>query len=287
MRTRAHLPRHTFSRFIALAGTAALVLAGVVAGPAAAETTTTSCSALGDVVEHRKIVGDLSVDSYTCRVDTVTVTGDVVVAASAGDASITSTAIKGDLRVDGYLEIARSTVHGGVLLANGADLYANDTTIHRSLRGDSGRVGLYRVQLDGALNIAGEGWTSVVQSRVGGWVNTQVTVLQLWRSTFDRGLTAKRLHLAIACGVDVAGDVTLTHAADRVAVADTAHRCASDGLPGLSVGGDLLVVENRHSVTLQNTTVAGDLVCTQNSGPLGVTVADDVVVGGTRTGQCA
>lgn len=51
------------------------------------------------------------------------------------------------------------------------------------------------------------------------------------------------------------------------------------------IGGSLRLIDNPHTIFVRYTTIDGDLVCTGNTGPRGINVADTTVAG-SRTDKC-
>ena len=101
---------------------------------------------------------------------------------------------------------------------------------------------------------------------------------------------------AAAASPEVAADLTITRADRWAAVGaqdpqyeklpeDACDQFEHHALTTTVVGGSVTITDGTLAVEVAHLDVAGDLTCTGNAA--GVVVAADVVVGGTRSGQCA
>ena len=293
----------TRSRVRALAAAAVLaVAAAVVPAGAAAATPLLVCDD-GRTLAHQRIVGDVRLESQGCTIDTTTITGDLVIATGYLPSTwvqpdIEHSMIKGDVVLTSGTgaTFVDTSVLGGVRL-NHAVYLGFDGYVRHSVRGDAYGSSL-RGRVEGAVNITtfplleAPPWVDLDGVHVGGWVNLVGGYHQVQSSRLDRGLTSKDATAGVAiCSSSIAADVLVTRAHARVGLGGTEPRpepefcdVPSDG--PVTIGGSLSLIDNRHSVFLMLVTVAGDLVCTGNTGPRGVD-SSGATVGGTRSGQCA
>ncbi|MBB2923261.1 hypothetical protein [Cellulomonas cellasea] len=273
-----------------------LALVGVGGPPAtAAPPEGVLCSSLprqGEAVHDLRIRGDLIADSANgtgCFLERVVVDGDVHAASYLG---LTGSTVHGDVTVtaDGHVAVVDgAAVLGDVVLDTGAyswrGLGMRDATIYGSVRGTAGTVQLYglsgRSVVHGDYDVTTTSRLQMVRSTVWGHVGTRDGRLLLHDSALRDGLTSTGQGVLV-CRSSVDGDLTVTHA----------HAYGRLGLEGTepcgtSVTGSVHLVDNPHSIDLGALTVAGDLVCTGNTGPRVVTWTAATAVTGTRTGQCA
>lgn len=284
------------ARTLAVCGVALL---GVLTSASAGGATTPAVTRCADLpvtdgwAGHREIVGDLVVDAAGCRLTKVHITGDVLVGPGSEYLNLTRSTIRGDLRVvAAFARIEASTVLGGVSVDapdGGVDVWYS--SVRRSIRGSAAHVYVRDSDVDGAVNVATSAEVAVYEgSTVGGWVNVHGGRLYLVEATLERGLTSFGLSDAVMCGVRVGGDVTVrrAHAAFELGRWGAFTPCDTLNPDArTSIGGSLTIEDNPHSVLLATLTVAGDLVCTGNTGPRGLTVLPSVEVAGARLGQCA
>lgn len=279
---------------------AVLVAAGVAAAttsvwPAVADSAAPAvqrCSDLGGQVEHRKIVGDLVVD-VPCTLVLASVAGDVRFDGSAGRLWTERSTIKGDVHATGSVTLYLSTVQGGVQLdAPGGAFNATDSTVRHSVRGRVQYAYFTGARLDGAFNTTTYGGGAYFEdATVGGWVNSHGGFQVVRGSSLARGMTATATNGGTICGSSIASDVTFTRNTFEVAVGLTPtswplEQCESSGFARSTIGGTVTLTDNPELVRVGYVDIAGDLVCTGNSGPGGVAVDDDVTIGGSRLGQC-
>lgn len=291
-------------RLVTAVATVTLLVTPVAAPSSAADRPAddvTSCD--GGQVRFTRVDGDLVVPAGTvCEIHRVAVTGDLRIGAG-GDVRISSTAIQGDVHLapGSELRAEASTVWHGIHADGPEAVLLSGTTVHRSIRGQAGFVNVAGSQVAGAINLtfdvdpARHYGLTVRTSQVGGWVNLHRGHLSLWDADLERGLTAKLAQDVEMCSTHVADDVAVRWARGVVEMgADLRHEYGCLGAPDLPrgrdnvVGGSLHLVDGQRSVLVRHTVVAGDLVCTGNTGPRGVdTVHESVVVHGVRSGQCA
>lgn len=268
--------------------------------------------AAGDdcVVVGSVVAGDAVVEAgATLRLERAAVRGDLT---ADGRATMTSSAVKGDVEIRRHGDLRRSTVHGGIhLTGQAASLSLDDVTVRRSIRGAVTGLRVRDSRVEGAVNVTGisEGPFSttrvvVVRSEVGGWVNLVRTHTRVEYSDLGRGLTATRPEDLRMCATTIADDLTVQDTplevdhrgvpdntvAIGVAVvceAPSPHHPAEP--PNVVIGGTVRLLRNTPvGVTIANTAVDGDLVCRGNAGERGPGVTTyHLVVGGQRLGQCA
>lgn len=268
--------------------------------------------------------GDVVVpDGRRCRLDEVAVDGDLHVGQRArldldrsalrgaltidawGDVYVYRSLVQGDVRVGprAHFQPARSAVWGGLILDGAGHVSTGRVTIHRSVRGHAvGVVNFSDSTVKGNINIDFDTVADPVHppaldlrgADVGGWVNTHGGGVHVAESRLARGLTASAALRVDLCSSSVTEDVTVRWAHGRTHIGHQAGSpiwpCdPSSGVePTSTLGGSLVLVDNPHSIRVRGVVVAGDLVCSGNTGPLGVdTVHESVVVHGVRSGQCA
>lgn len=263
---------------------------GLVAAPGAAAADQHLCSDLGGRVEHRRVEGDLVAD-VSCYVGESLVTGDVL-APTGQYVGVRYSSVKGDVRSTGEVRVEQSTVMGGVVLESPASvLNVWQATVRRSVRGDAFSVVVSESTVEGAVNVATTDLTSVYLSSVGGWVTTHGGFLQVWGSQLGRGLTSNGSGGVAVCASAVAADVAITRSHGTVELGFSAdgrnERCSDRADQRNEFLGSLVLTDNPHSIRVGGGSVAGDLVCSGSTGPRGVAVAPDLVVGGARSGDCA
>jgi cytoskeletal protein CcmA (bactofilin family) len=284
-------------RTAAAAGVAAVtvVVAAVLGSPAAAATSTVSCSERGGTIEGERIVGDLVVDG-TCVVSRVAVTGTLRIS-QTGDLVARSSAFKGDVLTAGRAYLDGSVVMGGVVVTDPASasystVYLVDSTVRHSVRGHAWNVALERATVEGAITVTARLASKVQDSTVGGWVTLSGGWHELYGSDLARGFTSRDSAGINVCESAVTLDLTVLDAQDYVDVgrfwaSSPGDRCGVYGYPGpTSVGGSLALLDVPNPILLDRVEVAGDLRCTGATG-LGGLEMTDVVVAGQRTGRCA
>jgi hypothetical protein len=284
MRTRAGRP------LVAVLATAALV---AVAPPAAAAPGPTArvCS---DSVERTVVTGDVEVVG-TCRLLRVVVLGDVHVAPGAW-AYLVDSQVVGDLHVgrDARATADRTGVRGGVHLDDALALRVTGD-VGRSVRGRATEVEIAG-RVAGAVNVAFpfdavRTGLFLHGATVGGWVNVHGGQNVVLASQLGRGLTLSWPRRTAVCETTVQADVTVRRARRDVQLGDVSRHspewpgCSVERVPvrGQFLGG-LVLEDNVAAVAVENTDVAGDLVCRRND-PVPV-LTPDVTVGGSRVGQC-
>jgi len=293
--------RKPHARTCAVVAALVLILVGAFAPPAEAAGPVSCTTAL----EGQRVENDLVVpNDGHCFLDRTTVAGDVTLGDRA-ELDLINGAIEGDLTVGGgftSVEITRSQLHGGVRLTSAESTFALDSSaVWHSIRGITHSLYLTQSRVDGAFSVAASDVVLLKESTIGGWVSVVDADLHVDWSTLRRGLSARWTRAVQVCGSTIAADLTLTHSHGVIGIGATlgASPCylwepsASNpraGLPAaqrdaVSVGATVQLLANRHSIVVRNTTIAGDLACSGNTGRRGVSVADTQVAG-TRTGQC-
>jgi hypothetical protein len=266
-----------------------------VAAPTGATPVVTDCADLmtPGVYEasHVRVEGDLAVAGPDCRLADSVVTGRVTVTAG-GELTGTRLTIKGDLAAtDGFVTFIDSHLFGGATFDGAeAGMLSNGSTFRRSLRGNAALVWLRGATVDGAVNLRSTD-VELVASRIGGWVNVVSSAVDVLGSELGRGLTLTSSDVAV-CGVRVSDDMTVDRARSIVQVGWRVGGCPDLGpdapVPGkdVSVGGDVVLVDDPHSVVLRGLTVRGDLTCAGTTGPAGVDVGPEVTVAGILDPRC-
>jgi hypothetical protein len=277
--------------------------AAVVAAPAATAYASTTCTG---TLSHVTVVGDLIVPGEAvCTIDHVLVTGSLLLVGDAASARVTSSEVRGTVSVGRWASLSADAVtFGDVSVFNTEHLDVSRATVRGDVRGSTRTLRLDRVLVADDLVVregdSGFGNLAVVsleQTTVRGKVDSDglafygsgLTVGEFVRILYAN-LPGQLERLAGSlCGLDVGGDVRIEESGWIFAVGAHPYGdpvgCDPAATP--STVGSLTLVDNRHSIAVAAVTVAGDLVCTGNTGPRGVAVADDVVVGGRRLGQCA
>ena len=290
------------SRVRALAAGAVLAAAVAVVPAGAATAAPVLVCDDGRTLAHQRIVGDVRLELQGCTIDTTTITGDLVVATAPllgtwVSPEVEDSMIKGDLVLEPGTSatFVGTSVLGGVHLHHAAYL-GWDGYVRHSVRGDAYRSSLHG-RVEGAVNITSfplqeSPAIDLARVHVGGWVNLVGGYHQVQDSRLDRGLTSKDAATGVAvCSTSIAADVLVTRAHGRVGLGGTEPRpgpefCDAPSDEPVTIGGSLSLIDNRHSIFLMLVTVAGDLACTGNTGPLGVDTSG-ATVQGTRSGQCA
>lgn len=272
---------------------AATVVAVGAAAPsgAAADPSPVRCSDLsenGSSVVGAHVVGDFLADSDDgsgCFLRSATITGDVLATAyTVAEASTVGGTVT---VVDGHLTLAYgASVGGDVVMGDlaypwlGLSLVAS--TVAGSVHGQAGSVYVGEDStVEGDYDLTTSGVVRIRHSTVAGDVDSRGGRLLVHDATVGGRLTATG-SAPLVCRTTVGGDLTVTdaHAYARLGI-EGRERCRT------TVGGSVRVVDNTHSVDLGDLVVAGDLVCTGNTGPRLVTWTALTSVAGTRTGQCA
>ncbi|MFS0705180.1 hypothetical protein AB6N23_11720 [Cellulomonas sp. 179-A 9B4 NHS] len=292
----------------ALAGAAAAALvlaggvpAGALAPPAGPRGTAVSGAPPAAVCSYPDedlpvvVPGDLHAVGL-CRLNYAVVLGDVHVAPGT-HLSLWFGRVAGDVHVGraGRLSLYRQDVAGGLQLDGAEAVWITGSTVGRSVRGKVAALELEMARVSGAVNVAAPEaatttGTKVFASEIGGWVNLHGGVQRIGRSTLHRGLTMSWARDLALCETSVAADVTVRHTRGPAHVGGRFAPVWSVCEPGTDdlrngLGSALLLLDNRATVRLDGTDVAGDLECLGGSAP--PQVAADVTVGGARVGQCA
>lgn len=257
-------------------------------------------------IRSTRIEGDfVALAGEACALRRTVVTGDVYIEPD-GHLALYSSLVMGDVHIvpEGTMHSSRSTIWGGVHLDETGSVRIYETTVFRSIRGSvAGGLNLRGATIRGAFNVTSErpgadglvGRMWVDDTKIEGWVNTHGGDVRISRSTLHRGLTLSAAERVILCTSSVSDDVTVRWAHGLSALGQptdlTWWNCnpeERDVPPGNELHGSVLLVDNPHSIRVQETMIAGDLICTGNTGPRGVdTQHPSVVVHGARTGQCA
>lgn len=260
---------------------------------------------------HGRVDGDLVVDA-PCEVGLATVTGDVVVQDQNGLGLFDSTVlgsvrsadghamgsvwmsgadVAGDVWVNPQGSLAYSVVRGDLVLrpdpALGPDAARARVEVYSShvggdVLGEAPTVEVSESAVVGRYDVTA---TSVARLRdsVLGSVTARGDSLLLAHDVVTTGsFTAERTLELLLCRGRIGGDLTV-HAVrrwSRVGEEGTLY-CRT------SVTGSLHVLDNPSTVVLGSVRVAGDLVCSNNTGSRGVVRRPVLVVSGTRSPGCA
>jgi hypothetical protein len=195
------------------------------------------------------------------------VDGDVSAVRTSGEAALWNTVVGGSLRIESAFSwIGRTTVAGDV------DLLARQW----------GDVTLFESVIGGTVTASAPEKVQVRDNHVGGSLVTGMGRLISHDNRVDGSLTSTSASDVLVCRTTVGGDLTVTDVQGWSRVGqELPYRCRT------TVGGSVHVVDNPHSVVLGDLVVAGDLVCTGNTGPRLVVRGPSLTVAGARTGQCA
>ncbi|MBB2923260.1 hypothetical protein [Cellulomonas cellasea] len=274
----------------------ALVLAGAALTPSAAgavevEPPPALCSTLprnGDAVVDLTVPGDLVADTFhggPCVLVNVVVEGDVVVPHDSSFHAVLAT-VRGSVDARGGVAITeRSTVGGDVVVDDEhvwRALEVRDSTVTGDVRGRTAGARIVRSTVSGAYDVATTTRAQLARTSVAGPVDTRGGRLLVHDATLGASLTSTGSGEVLVCRTSVVGDLTVTDVRGYVRLGVEAdERCRT------TVGGSVLLVDNPHSLDLGDLAVAGDLVCTGNTGPRGITTSPLTTVTGARSGQCA
>lgn len=287
----------------ALGALSGILLAVVAAAPAATAVTVQDTTTCTGVLEHTRIDGTLVVEpGDTCTLHHVVVKrGDLVV---LGGASVTlrSSEVQGATVVDGGTLVADAATFRNVRLLDAEVVTVGRATVRGSVGGTVRTFELDRVLVTGDIAVlpgdtavGNEATVRLWSTTVNGSIATdgfqfQTTDLTVGADVQVTNATLPSHHvLAVeVCGVDVAGELRVeqSHWIVSMGAHPYGDPIACDPAAHPSTVGALAFLDNPHSIAVAGTTVAGDLVCTGNTGPRGVQTAG-VVVGGARVGQCA
>lgn len=283
------------ARWVRRAGAVACALVvGVVAaasGAAAAARPTFLCSELprnGVYVVDLRVRGDVVADApdgVPCLFVNVVVEGDVLVRHD-GRVLLDVSTVLGSVRSEGPVSIVHgSVVEGDVVLDDAhtwTGLDVRDSRVDGSVTGRTGYARLFRSTVAGSYDVDTVSRAQLARTTVGGPVLTRGGRLLVHDTTVGGGLSSSGSGEVLVCRTVVTGDLTVTDVRGYVRLGVEAdERCRT------TVGGDVVLVDNPHSLDLGDLAVAGDLVCTGNTGPRGITFTPLTTVAGARTGQCA
>jgi hypothetical protein len=288
MRTR---PVRRRTRLIAALGAVAALGVTVLAPAASAEPPPVQrCSDLGPAIWETSVDGDLLVD-VGCDLWRSSVRGDVTVVAGV-ELSIGQSGVSGDVRSAGSVWVGGSRIEGDVVL-DGLDtaaleVYPADQEISTFVGDVTGRatdVRLAGAVVEGAYDVTVRDATRIRdRSRLVGPATARGGRLLVHDATFLGGLTSTGSGDSIMCRATIFGDLRVTGLTDYARLG-----VEGDRMCRTSVSGSVVLQDNPHSIDLGRLEVAGDLRCTGNTGPRGITFdpARATRVHGVRTGQCA
>lgn len=238
----------------------------------------------------QRVDGDLLVDAGPCSLVGVGVHGDVTVAAGA-ELQLDRSSIHGDVDLSGVLRVFTGTVDGDISTSRppGAPAYLALVNAHvgGDVTGSASSYVLQRATVVGAVDVIATDGVSLYFSHVGGSVSARAEVaFTSERSTVtgDLSVSGASTLVTLLCTSTVHGDLTVSGSAGPVGLATTdpdGHPCTS------TVDGSVDLTDNGGDVTVGRLFVRGDLACTGNTDPGGVTVLAGVSIRGARSGQCA
>lgn len=263
----------------ALAGAPSLPAAATVPAPAPQLCSELSVDPEGQVGQV-EVDGDLVADGE-CRGVSGDVHGDVVVPAGASfDAR--SLDVHGDLRVAGYSGLYGSQVHGDVLLDGAAHVVLQHTSVVGGVTGSALAVQVYASGVLGDVTVASTGATRLTRSVLGGAVDVRGGRLLVHDTGVRGNLTSTTATDVLVCRASLRGDLTVTDVQGWSRVGQERQE-----LCRTTVGGSVRVVDNPHTVVLDDVVVSGDLLCAGNTGPQLVVRTARLTVARASTGQCA
>jgi hypothetical protein len=283
--------RRAFARSLSIA-TAVVLVAGALAAPASADTD--ECPPETAAGEVTRVEGDLRLPPRNCTIRDLVVTGALVVP-EGGSLRAVRTVVEGDVQAAGHVVFEQSRVLGGVALAAPQrEFWLIESLVRRSVRGQVRVLSFISGFVGGAVNVSA---TETIRmwrgSNVTGWVNLRGgAVTEIRVSSLGRGATLAGMGETRFCGSEIAADLTITRSHGVVSLGEQigdVGGCRAETLqPEVAVGGTVRLVDNPHSIRVDEMTVGGDLVCEGNTGPRGVQVlSGTVTVAGARSGQCA
>ncbi|WP_258725068.1 hypothetical protein [Cellulomonas sp. NS3] len=266
---------------------AALVAAPALPVAAAPDLPTYLCSDLmrenpegtvWDVMVRGHVIADAG-----CSVLYSNVVGDLTVLPD-GDLDMHRSGVHGELAVAGPAYVRESEVHGDVSVATSGTVAPAIaySWVGGSVRGTADELTLGAVTVTGDVDVDTTRTLRLWDVLVGGSLDATGGRLIAHRTTVTGNLTSTGATDVLVCRGVVGGDLTVAGVQGWSRVGEERRlRCHS------SVAGSVRVVDNPHTVVLGDLAVAGDLVCTGNTGPRGVVLRDRLAVAGTRSGQCA
>lgn len=286
----------------ALGALSCVLLAVVAAAPAAMAVTLQDDTTCSGVLAHTRIDGSLVVEAgETCTLHHVVVKADLVVLGGAS-VTFTSSEVQGWTVITGGTLVADAATFRNVHVEDAEAVTIQRATLRGSVGGSVRSLELDRVLatgdvavLPGDTAVGNEATVRLWNTTVNGSITTdgfqfQTTGLTVGADVQVTNATLPSHHvLAVeVCGVDVAGELRVeqSHWIVSMGAHPYGDPIACDPATHPSTVGALTFLDNPHSIAVAGTTVAGDLVCTGNTGPRGVQTAT-VVVGGARVGQCA
>lgn len=224
--------------------------------------------------------GDLLADG-DCEIWHALVHGDVVVPAG-GTFHALDLDVRGRLRVGGSALLDTTRVLDGMVLDSATEVRLEGSTIGAGVTGSAGELTLSASGALGDVVVTTTTATRLTRSVVGGSVDARGGRLIVHGTGVRGALTSTGATDALVCRASVRGDLTVTDVQGWSRIGQERQE-----LCRTTVGGSVHVVDNPHSVVLDDLVVAGDLLCTGNTGPQTVVRTDRLTVAGNRTGQCA
>lgn len=235
-----------------------------------------------DEVRGVQLRGDLVVD-ITCRLTDVTVTGDVTSVPGHGLYAHRTT-FEGSMHLVSQSNLTESTVLGDVHVDTPVtdEVGLRASRVGGDVHGSTGSTRLSSSAVIGGYDVTTTSYARFQAGVVGGPVRSSGGRLLVHDAKLADDLLSDGSADVLVCRSTVDGDLTVTGVQgwSRLGVERTLP-CATD------VGGSLVLVDNPHSLVVGDVAVAGDLVCSGNTGPQGVTLGEALTVGGARPARCS
>jgi hypothetical protein len=241
------------------------------------------CSALPTTwgeVQMVEVDGDLVADGE-CRFSEGRVRGDLLVP-PGGRLDALSLDVHGDLRVAGEAQVYATRVHGAVVLDQAARVTVDQSSVVAGVTGSADVAAVRSSGVLGDVVVTATNAVRLSRSVVGGAVDVRGGRLLVHDTGIRGALTSVGATDVLVCRTTVRGDLTVTDVQGWSRVGQERQE-----LCRTTVGGSVRVVDNPHSVVLDDLVVAGDVLCTGNTGPQLVVRTAALTVAGTRSGQCA
>lgn len=262
------------------AAVASLVLACVGAAPAgAAPPWVLYCSQLA--VDGRIDGADLGthlVADTDCHLTDVVVRGNLDVHEGV---SVTTerTRVQEGLNLQGDAQL-HDTVVGWAELDTTGTLSTESSTVRGLVVGRASTVSLRYSRIDG-YDVTTSVLARLESTTVQGSTTSRGGRLVVHDSTFVESLRSIGNGDVLVCRVAVLGDLHVEALTDYARLGVEGRQfCRSE------IRGSVILEDNPHSIDLGPLFIDGDLVCTGNTGPRGITGLREVWLFGTEVGQC-
>lgn len=214
-----------------------------------------------------------------CHLTDVVVSGGVHVDEGVALTSERSRFREGlDLEGDAHL---RDTVVEWVSLDTTAGFSAESSTVRGAVSGRAGTVSLRYARVGGHYDVTTSDLARVQSTTVTGTTTSRGGRLVVHDSTFLEALHSIGNGDVLVCRVAVLGDLHVEALTDYARLGVEGRQfCRSQ------IEGSVILEDNPHSIDLGPLFIDGDLVCTGNTGPRGITGLREVWLFGTAVGQC-